>query len=96
MWLGLRSSHGLYREEIEMKFKWRSDYMPRFNTKNGEANRRTYEALTDFISGNGPQTRDALEAFAKSFGWHHQYSVGVPGGVEYVRWHIQHKNLVEA
>jgi hypothetical protein len=75
-------------------YKWRPDYVPRFSTKNGENNRRTYDALCDFLAANGPQTQDALEAHARGFTWHHQYSANVPGGVEYVRWHISHGNLV--
>ncbi len=78
---------------MEKRYRWRADYQPRFGTKNGPANRKTYETLRAYLEKNGPQTRDALEAYAKSFTWHHQYSVNVPGGVEYVRWHISHGNL---
>lgn len=80
---------------MEKKYRWRANYQPRFNTKNGAVNRRTYEALRAYMEKNGPQTSDALEAYAKSFSWHHQYSVNVLGGVEYVRWHISHRNLEE-
>ena len=79
-----------------MKYEWRSGYKPRLNTKHGEANRRSYEAVARFIDQNGPQTREALEALARGFDWHHQFSVGVPGGVEFVRWQISHGNLVKA
>ena len=80
---------------MEKRYRWRVEYQPRFNTKNGAANKRTYETLRAHLEKNGPQTRDALEVYAKSFRWHHQYSVNVPGGVEYVRWHISHGNLEE-
>jgi hypothetical protein len=81
---------------VEKKYRWRLGYSPKFNTKNGPANRRTYEALSDYLEQRGPQSQDALERYAKSFTWHHQYSVNVPGGVEYVRWHISHGNLEPA
>jgi len=76
------------------RYQWRSGYTPNFKTKNGGANKQTFDAISDFIRKGGPQTQDALEAYAKTFTWHHQYSVNVPGGVEYVRWHIGHGNLV--
>jgi len=77
-----------------VKYVWRRGYKPRIGTKHGEANRRSFEAVEQFISKNGPQTREALEALARNFHWHHQFSVGVPGGIEFVRWQISHKNLV--
>lgn len=80
-------------QNMEKRYRWRSSYQPRVGTKNGVANRKTYETLRAYLEKYGPQTRDALEAYARSFTWHHQYSLNVPGGVEYVRWHISHGNL---
>lgn len=77
-----------------MKYVWRNNYRPRITTKNGPANLRSFEAIGEFIKRNGPQTKEALEAYARRFQWHHQYGVNVPGGVEFVRWHISHGNLV--
>ncbi len=87
---------GPFDEEEIVKYVWRRGYKPRCGTKHGVANCRSYDALDEFIQKNGPQTQEALEAHARRFHWHHQFSDNIPGGVEFVRWHISHDNLIVA
>lgn len=92
----LESLRLLGAEEKNVKYVWRHGYKPKCGTKHGVANCRSFEALAEFLRKNGPQTQEALEAHARRFHWHHQFSANVPGGIEFVRWHISHDNLISA